>query len=213
MVRTRSPISRRMLPEVQQVLLTSVNFARNSSKYCTSKTRQEIAALLDYIPVGNQYGANFHSTFQRWFNIDPGQTSLRRYRDYMERFRRICSMLDRELHEPLELVDSKLLKQLRGRTLGYINTTNEKRRIHLNVKKIKSGNEWELANTIVHEATHKFCHTTDSVNINDKEMDSIPPLRALDNAESLGYTIIQLYQSHHLGRQLPILRTKWGRRR
>ncbi|MBI2769850.1 MAG: hypothetical protein HYX47_09515 [Burkholderiales bacterium] len=199
---TRTLYSLRLSTTRQAILATALGHARNAVTYTLARNRANTPAAFGGwaaggaaaggAPAGFGFGAvTYLNTFRLRFHV--GDVTDNQLRVLMERFSDRLVVLEAGLRGALELVDIPVMMQhQRARPSGYVRRYGEEGRgqIHLDYARITAGQEWSVANTIVHEATHKFLHTIDHCYIWEaNKIDASTPEQLLNNADSFATVI------------------------
>ena len=196
---TRTIFSQRMKPARQRLLAEAVTIAKCSLNYAiTQATLNSNALIHTEGPAPKRSGnGTFNDEFIRRFNVNVSQAW--EYKNLLTLFKCICSGVLNGLLQPLPLVDINLADQntdLHGYVTAY--TNGRYGRIHIDFEIIKPHNEYYVARSLIHEASHKFMHTRDYCYFDNGAMNrtQLPTTQLLNNADSIAEIVSNTYLYH-----------------
>lgn len=196
---TRTIFSRRMQGPHQQVLAASLRRARNALTYTLGRIDHTLATLgppANPAPAGG-LAANFINVFIGRLNVAVATNAD--FRILLNLFKATCLAIQAGLRGPLEIVDMPIMSQ-GGNVAGYVRrygaTPGAPRgRIHLEFGALTANNDWTVAHTIVHEASHKFAHTVDHAYAHQIMLiANLTTPQLMNNADSVAAVVIDTYQ-------------------
>ena len=196
---TRTIFSGRMKPVQQQLLAASVRRARNAMTYTLGIVNRTIGNLgppANAAPAGG-FAPNFINEFIGRFNVAVATNADFRY--LLTLFKATCLTIQAGLRGPLDIVDLPIRKQ-GGPTVGYVTRYGagpaaRRGRIHLEFAELRPNNDWAVAHTLVHEASHKFAHTVDHAYVHQIALiAALNTAQLMNNADSVAAVCINTYQ-------------------
>ncbi len=175
---TRTIKGERLPPAKVEILTNAVTIARTAARHTTLRLTDVVNGMADTAPMPppTPDATSLHSHFRRWFNInglraDYPTTGLI-YKTHLRAVLAICTKINDGAHGAFNLVDVN--PDLASTTdaegnnlvrLGYVRHHDERPgqprsgRIHINFERVLVAET--VAQTIVHEMSHKFARTVD----------------------------------------------------
>lgn len=195
-VHTRTIFSLRMRSNSQMLLQMCLDRAQAALTHCITRAqvrapqlRNETHVLGPFDALGNPTTANFSNRFLFDFRLDAGHAQV--VADKMDTFRNLCVSIQRGLQGALDIVDLPIGQQ-HGDTCGYVNRHQVGERvehrgaIHIDFGRISVQNVDGIANTLIHEASHKFTAAKDYAYPHQEEKwGNLTSTTAIDNADSI----------------------------
>lgn len=197
---TRTIFSNRMGTTQREALALVVRRSRNALTYTINEIDRilaGIAAQPDAAPARHSAldPRSFIDHFKTYFNVEV-QTN-RELTTLLRQFRATCVLIQDGLNEHLDIVDLPIMMQ-GGGTAGYVaryaGPPVRRGRIHLDFGRLVRGREWVAAETLVHEASHKFANTRDHGYVmTPMAMLALDTNQAMTNADSVARVIVLPY--------------------
>jgi hypothetical protein len=170
-VHTRTIFSQRMSTNAQQLLQQCLNRADAALTYSINRSlaraptvRNGTYALGPFNLQGTPTVSNFCNEFLNYFRADAAHPTL--VADLMDTYRNACVSIQRGLQGALDIVDMPIMMQ-GGQSCGYVRnyrqggTVVRRGSIHIDFGRITAANIGGVADTLIHEASHKFIAAKD----------------------------------------------------
>jgi len=195
-VHTRTILSQRMSAQKQQWLQQCLTRADLALTHSTGRAlvrapalRNGTYALGPYNMLGNPTVANFCNDFVTYFWLDPAHADV--VANVMDTYRNACVSIQRGLQGPFDIVDLPIMKQ-GGQSCGYVRryasggTVVRRGAIHIDFGRISAATIDAVADTLIHEAAHKFIAAKDhAYQYQAARWTALTPLTAIENADSI----------------------------
>ena len=196
--------SDRLTNQAHHVLYLAVSHALDSLRYVIGVAR-ELKNRLERTPNDpppkyeqDTFVGYFHGYFLA--TVNENDLTMREFIDHLTVFSRTCEFVLDGLCQPLTIVDinPKEVNNEDDEVLGgYVSRSIDgtiRGNIHLNFGLLQPGNEWDVAKTLVHEASHKFAHTADHARaFQSEQMGNLSPVQSLENADSIAGIVINSF--------------------
>jgi hypothetical protein len=88
-----------------------------------------------------------------------------------------------------------------GALAGYVRRypNHQRGRIHLDFARLRAGQEWNAAITLVHEASHKFALTVDHAYADERALIAALTMnQLLENADSIAVMVVRSFQHNSM---------------
>jgi hypothetical protein len=208
-VHTRTILSQRMSATAQQLLQQCFTRADRALAYCKDHAlarapgvRNGTYVLGPFNSFGDLTVANFSNDFSTYFRF-VSTTPVAVVADAMDTFRHACDSIRRGLAGALDIVDMPIMRQGKE-TCGYVHryqeggTVQRRGAIHLDFGRITATNIDEVADTLIHEAAHKFVAAADHAYRSEaSKWGQLTPRMAIENADT-----ISAFAMHSFSRNL-----------
>jgi hypothetical protein len=195
-VHTRTTLSKRMSAQTQQLLQQCLNQADAALTHSIGRALVRAPAVRNgtyplgpFNLLGNPTVSNFCNEFLTYFWLDPANTTM--VADVMDSFRYACVSIQRGLQGPLDIVDTPIMMQ-GTQTCGYVRqytvggTVVRRGSVHIDFGRISAVNINGVADTLIHEASHKFIATKDhAYQFQAALWTGLTPQTAIENADSI----------------------------
>ncbi len=195
-VHTRTIFSQRMSVQTREVLKECMKRALAALDYCIGRAT-ELAPMLrdgdEHLGPYNIFGQPTETTFSNelstYFRVGAQDAGV--VADLMDTLRQGYVSIARGLRGPLDIVDLPIMMQ-GSRTCGYVKNYMVGGRvghigaIHINFGNISRPNIDQVANTLIHEAAHKFITAKDhAYDWEVAKWANLTRQQAMDNADSI----------------------------